>query len=78
MNSIIAIALGAIAGGVATSMYYGRKMNTVMTSLLDTRTVNKLLREHTSKLDEKKSAKKQSHKRPAKKRSQKQRTATKS
>tara|TARA_R100000278_G_scaffold117674_2_gene97782 strand:- start:454 stop:693 length:240 start_codon:yes stop_codon:yes gene_type:complete len=68
MNSIIAIALGILIGGVATSYYYGRKYNSIMAAYLDTKTVNKLLKEHTSKVDEKKSTKKSTNKRTTKKR----------
>jgi|TARA_R110002153_G_scaffold64821_8_gene173752 hypothetical protein len=71
MNSIIAISLGALVGGFATSMYYAKRINSIMESYLDTKTVNKLLREHTSKTDEKKSSKNKGYKRPAKKRSPK-------
>jgi hypothetical protein len=68
MNSIIAIALGAIAGGVVTSMYYGRKLNSIITSLIDTKTVNRLLKEYTAESDEKRKSKDQKNSGPTKKR----------
>lgn len=70
MNSIIAITLGAIVGGVATSMYYGRKLNSIITSLIDTKTVNRLLKEYTTESDEKRKSKDQKNSRPTKKRKQ--------
>ena len=68
MNSIIAIGLGILVGGVSTSLYYNRKINGMVSQILDIKTVNKLLKEHTSKVDEKKPTKKSANKRTTKKR----------
>jgi len=68
MNSIIAIGLGVLIGGVATSLYYGTKYNNILEAYLDTKTVNKLLKEHSSKLDEKAKPKSKTNKRSTKKR----------
>ena len=68
MNSIIAIGLGILAGGVSTSLYYNRKINGMVSQILDIKTVNKLLKEHTSKSDAKKKSKGKGYKRSTKKR----------
>ena len=57
MNSIVTIGLGFIVGGVLTSIYYGRKINIMISKMLDIKTVNSLLKEHTVKQDEKEKSK---------------------
>ena len=68
MNSIITIGLGFIIGGVLTSIYYGRKINTMISKMLDIKTVNSLLKEHTVKQDEKEKSKNKKNNKPTKRR----------
>lgn len=57
MNSLIMISFGLLVGGVSTSLYFNRKMKTMVSQILDIKTVNNLLKEHTVKQDEKKKSK---------------------
>jgi hypothetical protein len=68
MNSIIAIGFGVLVGGVSASLYYGQIIKTMISQILDIKTVNNLLKEHTVKQDAKKKSKAKENHGSAKKR----------